>query len=147
MELIRKAVINKLIYAAIGIAMISIVSIETHKIMLFYTEPVTYIDTKAVTPQVKAGNKLIMSYTYSRNRICKTNIDRFITREDTNEIVFRQSVIGGPFNIGTVTVKNIVAIPEDFDPGMYYFTTFTYSNCYEGLRSAVAPKIRFEVIK
>lgn len=109
-------------------------------------EPYIFAASSAVTPRVKPGGTLILSYEFTRIRYCRTDLDRYIIRAVDNEVIWRDRIPGGAGNIGHVTVRNPVVVPLNATPGNYIFRTIVYATCSDRLYDAVAPDILFEIV-
>lgn len=123
-----------------------IIVFDAGKLVLMAIPPMTFMEARAVTPQVEAGGDLVLSYTFTRNRLCRTTLDRFIVETTEQNIVWRNSVPGGPGNVGVRTVKNVIRVPSDIRPGDYELVTMVHLECYEGARMLKAPDAPFTVL-
>ena len=126
---------------------VSVLVFQGYLLMLRITPPMKYVSVTTQTPQVREGDRLELTFIVERSRICKTTLNRFITAEQGNEIVWRESVVGGLGGVGKVTTTGKIQLPPKLTPGKYRFETLLYADCYEGQHTASHTPVLFEVVK
>lgn len=126
---------------------VPLIAYESNKAILSLIAPMVYLDVHAMTPVVKQGGDLELSFTFDRRRFCRTTLNRYITVRQTQHVVWRETIVGGVANTpGRHTVIGDVRLPPELRPGQYEYLTITFFECIEGLHHATHPPVPFEVV-
>ena len=107
----------------------------------------TIIEVIAEKASVKVGEPLPIRVTMKRNRLCMSDIDRFVIRLSNNEVVYRARVIGVSFTVNKTPEMQRVLIPLPvLEPGEYYYRGIIYNNCgSEDFHAVKQPDVTFTV--
>ena len=98
-----------------------------------------------VDAELKSGALLRMGFRVIRRRICKVDLDRFMVRADTDEVVYRVRVPGGAGPIGDSWIAIEITVP-DLEPGKYVYRTTIINSCEEAVYATTTPDVRFTVV-
>ena len=114
--------------------------------LLTYRDPYVDVKTSAIDELVKSGGILRARFEFDHIRICEEKLARFIIRrDDTNEVVYRDSVAGGATNLGHHTVTHPIQIPHELGPGPYYYRVIIHAQCSDGQHDQPTPDIPFDI--
>lgn len=122
-------------------------SFESYRMILSLVEPVRYHSVSIVNDEpIKSEGILRLRYRFYRDRLCQTTVDRFIVGTPTEDIIFRDRIVGGASPLGDHDVLNTMQLPQ-LAPGEYELRTHTQSICLEGPHMVTAPFVHFTVEK
>jgi hypothetical protein len=111
--------------------------------------PMTYLSVVNDTPEVAPNGELVMRFTGQRSRICKTDIDRVITKiGPPTEVVWRQRVAGLGRVVSAVPIERTIRVklPAGLRPGFYFYSSTLFSDCGDGDDHALeSPDLYFRV--
>lgn len=100
------------------------------------------------TPQIRAGEDLILNATLRRNRVCRAEYDRTISTESGHPVhSYRDyySVTGVTNGFQSFKVK--VTLPDNLPPGKYYYRGYAVNDCNGVDFHHQHPQLPFEVIE
>jgi hypothetical protein len=148
---IRKSrwLIFGLVFSIILFLLTLVLQVSTNLSMFlhYFVPPYAVPSATVITPQVKVGGDLIVSYHINRRRICRVELDIFTRNITTNTIVDRKREPGGATDRGDwPDVRNVFKLPDNIPPGFYSFQITVINECLDGLHSLITPPVRFEVI-
>lgn len=128
------------------VLIIGIASKNLYDFIMLHRDPMSYQEAWTDTPAVKIGGVLKAHFALTRIRTCRTEVQSFIENDETQEIVMRQSYIGGARAIGVYKdVLTTFRLPPPSEPGNYSLRTLAVNECVEGVHTVPAPAIRFRV--
>ncbi len=138
---------KRFLFFSIWIFVAAMFGYNVKNFLLGYREPYIYLSASALNPVVSAGEIINLVYEFDRIRYCEVTLSRFIVRKDSEDVVYRDNVVGGAAPVGlNKRVVNPFKIPDDTAPGKYLFRLTANVQCNEGPHYIPAPEIEFQVI-
>lgn len=110
-------------------------------------DPYIYTGAFANPSTIHAGDPLRLVYVFDHIRVCSTKLGRFIENEDTDEIVYRDEIIGGAtlLGVGQAPVLKIMT-DKSWIPGNYIVRLSVNAQCVDNEHQYYAPEIKFKIV-
>lgn len=132
---------------ALMLFMLVVVTTSGTRVRVFATQPTVVMETIVETPVLRATDRLSVRFVIDKNKLCKTDVDRFLMADDRT-VIYRDRVTGGAALLGkTRTVRYVLALPPDIKPGKYFYRGFVHSDCDDGQYTTPQPDGPFEVVE
>lgn len=137
--------LNAAVLAIIFMVFVS-VSHQFTQTITSYRPP--YIFHSVTTDRVvmQAGEPLRVTYLLTHVRMCRTEVDRFISRDSDGAIVWRERVPGAAIELGEQRVVMVIPLPKDLVSGTYVLKTIPNAECGNGFKPVPAPDLTFTVV-
>lgn len=129
---------------AFGALATLVILIHLWQLNRLYTDVYTYHSARAEKETYTVDEAVFLLYDVSRWRICKTEINIYVTRNKT--VIYRSPALpGGVYGVGRISgLRNPVPV-STAERGDYEVHGYTNSGCPEGDHSQEHPVIRFSV--
>jgi hypothetical protein len=130
------------------ICLAGIFGYNVRNFILSTRNPYIYAGAYADPDKIRAGDMLRTVYLFDHIRVCETKLARFVQNRTTQEIVFRDEIIGGAAPIGSGQAP-VLKIPTDqtWAPGHYVARLVVLAQCPDDVHQYYAPDISFQVVE
>lgn len=121
----------------------TILGVALHFFVL--SEPVTYVSVNVVTPEITAGDKVVLHYLWDKHKSCKTNFYQFIVNEATGEAIWQNEMLGGYGPFGVAIVPITLQTEKNWPPGSYIYKPIVHYDCIWFTISGNVPPAKFVI--
>ena len=110
--------------------------------------PIQVFEVVAAPTEIKQGAPLRLKVTILRNRLCLSDIDRFVMKASDNTIMLRARIVGPSFGITATPDTQFAYVPlNNLEPGDYIYRGIIYSNCgVNDFHGVQQPDVPFKVV-
>lgn len=134
-----------LIYVA-SFFVAAMVGVQGWNFVLMMWDPFYFHAVHEITHVLKPGEFFIEEIDVTRYRICRVDVDQFMSSDETHEVFYRERVPAGATPIGRTTLRNMIRLPANTPLGGVTLLQAAHSQCIDGVHSVALPPMHFRVV-